>query len=60
MRIFKIIVLTKLKEKKRQIFSRELETIKKYKMELLKVKRNNLPKLITHGIGLIELNTAEV
>lgn len=40
-RIFQIIVLTKLKEKRRQIFSRELETIKKYKMELLEVKRNN-------------------
>lgn len=38
MRIFKI---TKLKKKRRQIFSRELETIKKYKMELLEVKRNN-------------------
>lgn len=29
-------------------------------MELLEVKRNNQPKLVMQGIGLIELDTAEV
>lgn len=50
MRIFKIIILTKLKKKRRtEIFSGELETIKKYKMELLEVKRNTLAKINNLG-----------